>query len=141
VSTKESFVNTGMPEALFAGRSPFAKGWNFGPTFDLAWPVEKIVGAVKARLPPFDFTVEPSKEHEANLLTLDSGQAQRELGWRPHWGIETAIEKTLEWYATHRDSGELLTVKQIQEYMTEFSATTVRPCSTRVFESSVKDDF
>ena len=38
-----------------------------------------------------------------------------------------ALEKTLEWYATYRDSGELLTDKQIREHMMEFSAAKVRP--------------
>jgi CDP-glucose 4,6-dehydratase len=108
-----------LAEALFAGRRAFSKGWNFGPPLNSAWPVEKIVGAVKEKLPAFDFIVEPSSEHEANFLTLDSGQAQRELGWTPRWQIETALEKTLEWYAAHRDSGELLTNKQIREYVTE----------------------
>jgi CDP-glucose 4,6-dehydratase len=116
-----------LAESLYAGKHAFAKGWNFGPTLDSAWPVEKIVGAVKARLPAFDFFVEPSKEYEANLLTLDSEQARRELGWRPRWAIETALEKTLEWYAAHRESGALLTDRQIREHMTE------RPvhCSSR----------
>jgi CDP-glucose 4,6-dehydratase len=50
---------------------------------------------------------------------LDSAQARRELGWSPRWAIETALEKTLEWYATHRASGELLTDKQIREHMME----------------------
>jgi CDP-glucose 4,6-dehydratase len=108
-----------LTEALFAGRSSLAMGWNFGPSRDSAWRVEQVVGAVKARLPAFDFYVEASKEHEANLLILDSQQAHRELGWRPVWGIETTIEKTLEWYVAHRDSGELLTDKQIREHMTE----------------------
>jgi CDP-glucose 4,6-dehydratase len=108
-----------LTEALFAGRRAFAKGWNFGPTLDLAWPVEKIVGAVKARLPAFDFIVEPSREHEAKLLTLDSRQARRELDWTPRWGTETALEKTLFWYETHRVSGELLTDAQIQEHMND----------------------
>jgi CDP-glucose 4,6-dehydratase len=130
-----------LTEALFAGRTAFAKGWNFGPALDSNWPVEKIVGALKARLPSFSFLVEPSKEHEASLLTLDSGQARRELGWRPRWGIETALEKTLDWYATHHDSGELLTDKQVQEYMAVSAAGNARPGATRVFESSVTDDY
>jgi CDP-glucose 4,6-dehydratase len=108
-----------LMEALLAGQSAFAKGWNFGPPLDSAWPVEKVVSAVKVQLPGFDFFVEPSKEHEANLLTLDSEQARRELGWRPCWGIETALEKTLEWYRRHRESGALLTDSQIREYMSE----------------------
>jgi CDP-glucose 4,6-dehydratase len=108
-----------LTEALSAGQADFAKGWNFGPTLESAWPVEKIVGAVKARLPGFDFFVEPSKEHEANLLTLDSEQARRELSWKPSWGIETALDKTLDWYACHQGSGELLTDRQIREHMAE----------------------
>ena len=106
-----------LAEALYEGKRAFAKGWNFGPTLDSAWPVEKIVDAVKARLPAFDFFVEPSKEHEANLLTLDSAQARRELGWSPRWTIQPALEKTIDWYANHRASGELLTDRQIREYM------------------------
>jgi CDP-glucose 4,6-dehydratase len=106
-----------LTEALYAGRRAFAKGWNFGPTLDSAWPVEKVVAAVKARLPAFDFFVEPSKEHEANLLTLDSEHARRELGWEPRWGIEVALKKTLDWYAGYRDAGELLTDRQIGEFM------------------------
>jgi CDP-glucose 4,6-dehydratase len=105
-----------LAEALHAGQSAFAKGWNFGPPLDSAWPVEKVVAAIKARLPAFDFFIEASKEHEAKLLTLDSELAQRELGWKPRWGIEVALEKTLDWYATHQDSGELLTEQQIREY-------------------------
>ena len=106
-----------LTEALYAGERAFAKGWNFGPTLESAWPVEKIVASVKARMPAFEFFVEPSREHEANLLTLDSTQARRELGWSPRWEIETALEKTLEWYASHRASGELLTDRQIREHM------------------------
>ncbi|HVX77200.1 MAG TPA: CDP-glucose 4,6-dehydratase [Bradyrhizobium sp.] len=108
-----------LAEALFSGRRAFADGWNFGPSLDSAWPVEKVVGAVKARLPTFDFIVEPSKQHEAGLLTLDSGRAQRELGWKPLWGIETALGKTLDWYISYRESGGLLTDKQIREYVIE----------------------
>ena len=108
-----------LAEALYGGKKAFAKGWNFGPTLASAWPVEKIVGAVKARLPAFEFFVEPSGEHEANLLTLDSEQARRELGWSPRWSIETALDKTLEWYAAHQDSGVLLTDRQIREHMIE----------------------
>jgi CDP-glucose 4,6-dehydratase len=112
-----------LTEALAAGQRAFAKGWNFGPTRDSAWPVERIVRAVKARLPGFDYFVEPSKEHEANLLTLDSEQARRELSWRPRWGIETALDKTLEWYASHRESGTLLTDQQIREHMADQSVS------------------
>jgi CDP-glucose 4,6-dehydratase len=108
-----------LTEELSAGQRAFAKAWNFGPAIESAWPVERVVGALKARLPGFDFFVEGAKEHEANLLTLDSEQASRELGWQPRWGIETALEKTLEWYTCHHDSGALLTERQIQQHMAD----------------------
>jgi CDP-glucose 4,6-dehydratase len=115
-----------LAEALFDGQSAFAKGWNFGPPLDSAWPVESIVGVIKSRLPGFDFVIEPSREHEAKLLTLDSAQARRELGWRPRWGIETALEKTIVWYANHNERDELLTDLQIREHMAEFPPGQVR---------------
>lgn len=128
-----------LAEALFAGRRAFAKGWNFGPPLESAWPVEKIVDALKARLPRFNFIVELSKEHEASLLTLDSGQAQCELGWKPRWEIETALDKTLTWYATYRDSGELLTGRQIEEHMTDCAVSpTARDAPSR---DLVRSDF
>jgi len=128
-----------LAEALFAGKTAFAKGWNFGPSLDSAWPVERIVGAVKARLPAFDFFVEPSTEHEANLLTLSSERAHRELGWHPRWSIETALEKTLDWYAAHRYSGELLTDKQIHEYTQRSSPPQTPDLAGRILESAVKN--
>ena len=34
-----------LAEALYAGKEAFARGWNFGPTLESAWPVGKIVDA------------------------------------------------------------------------------------------------
>lgn len=35
--------------------------------------------------------------HEANFLKLDCSKAKSVFGWKPHWNIETAIEKIVEW--------------------------------------------
>lgn len=35
--------------------------------------------------------------HEANFLKLDCSKIKRVFGWRPRWGVEEAIEKTVEW--------------------------------------------
>lgn len=35
--------------------------------------------------------------HEANFLKLDCSKLKTTFGWRPHWNLETAIEKTVEW--------------------------------------------
>ncbi|WP_101549112.1 CDP-glucose 4,6-dehydratase [Anaerotruncus massiliensis (ex Togo et al. 2019)] len=38
---------------------------------------------------------------EADTLLLDCGKLEARLGWRPLWGIETAVEKTVEWTKCH----------------------------------------
>lgn len=35
--------------------------------------------------------------HEANFLKLDCSKIKKMFGWTPRWGIEEAIEKTVEW--------------------------------------------
>ena len=35
--------------------------------------------------------------HEANFLKLDCSRLKNTFGWRPHWDIETAVEKTVDW--------------------------------------------
>lgn len=35
--------------------------------------------------------------HEANFLKLDNAKAKERLGWNPVWGVDEAIEKTVEW--------------------------------------------
>ena len=35
--------------------------------------------------------------HEANFLKLDCSKIKRQFKWKPRWGIEQAVEKTVEW--------------------------------------------
>lgn len=36
--------------------------------------------------------------HEANFLKLDCSKVKSVFGWMPRWNLETAVEKTAEWY-------------------------------------------
>lgn len=40
---------------------------------------------------------EANAPHEANFLKLDCSKLKATFGWKPHWHIEEAIEKTVEW--------------------------------------------
>lgn len=40
---------------------------------------------------------EANAPHEANFLKLDCSKIKRVFGWKPRWGVEEAIEKTVEW--------------------------------------------
>lgn len=56
--------------------------------------------------------------HEANFLKLDCSKAKSVLNWYPIWGIDTALQKTVEWYKAYAEKGDLTNVtdKQIKEY-------------------------
>jgi CDP-glucose 4,6-dehydratase len=45
--------------------------------------------------------------HEAIFLKLDCSKIKASLGWKPHWNIETAIEKTVEWTKVYHDHGNI----------------------------------
>lgn len=61
---------------------------------------------------------EKNAPHEANFLKLDCSKSKTVLGWKPQWGIRTAIEKIVEWEKAVK-SGEpvsKVTDRQIKEY-------------------------
>ena len=40
---------------------------------------------------------EENAPHEANFLKLDCSKVKRTFGWKPHWSVEEAVAKTVEW--------------------------------------------
>lgn len=79
-----------------------AGAWNFGPDEDDAWPVGAIVERLAGH---WGLEVQIAPEggpHEAAFLRLDSSKAHSELGWRPRWALERALDATAEWYSAHR---------------------------------------
>lgn len=57
--------------------------------------------------------------HEAAFLKLDCSLIKNKIGWRPYWGIEKAIEKTIEWTKIYQDDGDtrMCMESQIDEYL------------------------
>lgn len=57
--------------------------------------------------------------HEANFLKLDCSKIKKTLGWKSRWGVETAIQKTVEWakcYFEHNDIERCMS-QQIREFL------------------------
>lgn len=56
--------------------------------------------------------------HEANFLKLDCSKIKSTFGWKPHWHITEAVEKTVEWSKVYLNSGNVSEImdKQIKEY-------------------------
>ena len=57
--------------------------------------------------------------HEANFLKLDCSKLKSTFGWKPHWNLETAIEKVVEWSKTWVAGADVRPVmdKQIKEFL------------------------
>ena len=55
--------------------------------------------------------------HEANFLKLDCSKLKSTFGWRPQYGVEDAIELTVEWYKAYSAGEDVAAVmdKQIAE--------------------------
>lgn len=57
--------------------------------------------------------------HEANFLKLDCSKLKNTFDWHPHWNLETAIEKVVEWSKTWVAGEDVRPVmdKQILEFL------------------------
>ena len=57
--------------------------------------------------------------HEANFLKLDCSKLKTTFDWHPHWNLETAIEKVVEWSKAWQAGEDVRPVmdKQIKEFL------------------------
>lgn len=59
--------------------------------------------------------------HEANFLKLDCSKLKTSFGWKPHWNLEKAVEKVVEWSKCWGNNGDIRKCmdKEIQEFLEE----------------------
>lgn len=77
----------------------FATAFNFGPAPAATQPVSVLVEEVLKHWPGrWEDRSDPQAVHEAALLSLAIGKAERVLGWRPVWDFAATITHTVEWY-------------------------------------------
>jgi CDP-glucose 4,6-dehydratase len=108
-----------LAEELWLGEHA-ARAWNFGPrdgdARTVGWIVERLEalwnGALKwepdeAENPP-----------EAGHLALDSSAAERELGWRPAWDLDEALERLVAWHEAQRAGEDMraVSLRQIADF-------------------------
>ena len=106
-----------LAKALFEGNTDFASGWNFGPDSGNFQTVNQLIEQIKKVTPNINITQDLSnKLHEANTLKLDSSKASIHLDWSATWGFEETIARTMNWYSSFNNSGELLTSQDIQDF-------------------------
>lgn len=62
---------------------------------------------------------EGNAPHEANFLKLDCSKLKTVFGWKPHWNIDTAVQKVVEWSKCWVEGGDILACmdKEINEFL------------------------
>jgi CDP-glucose 4,6-dehydratase len=98
-----------LAQALHQQGQEMAQAWNFGPDNEGTATVAEVVQAMAELWPgdarwAIDHAAQP---HEAGLLTLDSSRARGQLGWRPQWDLQQALQQTLEWHRAWRDGQDM----------------------------------
>ena len=109
-----------LAQTLFERGGDVAEGWNFGPTDEDAWTVERVVDQTAALWGSGaswhrDGSVWPK---ESMLLRVDATKARVRLGWHPRLDITEALAWTIEWYRAVRQGVPALdiTLGQIERY-------------------------
>jgi CDP-glucose 4,6-dehydratase len=97
-----------------------ARAWNLGPRAGEArtvgWIVEQLGelwdGALRWQLD------ERANPPEAAHLELDSGEAERVLGWRPVWDLGEALEAAVQWHRAQlaREQMRDISLAQIERF-------------------------
>lgn len=109
-----------LSERLLASEGHCASAYNFGPSDEDSWPVERIADKLVAMWGAGATWRRDTNTgaHEANYLKLDASRARFELGWQPRFNIKTALEWTMSWYRAWSRGENMaeFTAKQIAEY-------------------------
>jgi CDP-glucose 4,6-dehydratase len=109
-----------LARELLAQPARFASSYNFGPSADDVWPVERIATKLVRMWGDGASWIRDSVPgvHEDHVLRLDASKARVELGWQPRLKIEAALEWTMAWYRAWNQGENMaaFTGIQIGEY-------------------------
>ena len=98
----------------------YATGFNSGPHISANKPVLEVVRRLvdyygKGKVVDAS---DPNAVHENTLLNLDVTKAYVMLQWEAKWGLQEAVEKTVDWYKEALNSNDMydFCVKQILDH-------------------------
>jgi CDP-glucose 4,6-dehydratase len=85
---------------LQTGEPRWCDSWNFGPLPGDEAPVSRLVEMFIAAWGKGSWqdVSDPDQAHEARILRLCIDRATAELGWRPRWQVEQAVQRTAAWF-------------------------------------------
>jgi CDP-glucose 4,6-dehydratase len=97
-----------------------AQAWNFGPregdARTVRWIVERLEGLWGGA---FAWELDGDENPpEAGHLELDSGRAERLLGWRAEWDLAEALQRIVAWHEAERRGEDVrrVSLQQIEQF-------------------------
>ena len=99
-----------------------ASSYNFGPDTDGSASVREAVILAQAKWDDDDahvkFGTEKKGPKESEILRLNNARARDALGFAPHWPLDAAIARTVDWYKNARSGkpASLLCANDIDAY-------------------------
>ena len=97
-----------------------SSAYNFGPYSEELNSVQEVVELASNFFGKsvVKYSQKVEGPHETDWLALENSKATEDLGYKPIWSIEQAIEKTILWYLNHKRGEEAyaLCVSDIQAY-------------------------
>jgi CDP-glucose 4,6-dehydratase len=108
-----------LAQALHSGEA-VGRAWNFGPRASEEWSVGAIVAYLE-RLWDGALSWQPdpaANPPEAAYVGLDSGDAERRLGWVPRWDVQDALSLVVDWHRAHRAGEDMraVSVGQLERF-------------------------
>jgi len=109
-----------LGEKLLRGETQYATNWNFGPSTGEMTVLEILKTAQKS-WPEIKYEVVPQMTHPSmvTLLKIDSTESKKKLGWETIWPMERSVLETIDWYFEYYKNGNVITDRQINDYMGE----------------------
>ena len=99
-----------LGERLYESPLQYSGSWNFGPNEEemkpVRWIADNIMQRWQGRAVKW-LLDENSHPYESGLLKLDATKARTDLGWKLQWGIESALDKTVEWYQAYEKGKDM----------------------------------
>ena len=108
-----------LAEKLVDEGVDYAEPWNFGPDENNTRSVSQILEHLCKNIKGCNWTVERKPQlHETMFLNINSSKAKSRLGWAHQWDLETALNKTIDWYKAWLNREDLMSITnlQIDEY-------------------------
>lgn len=105
-------------QKLLEGKKEFADAWNFGPSDDGVCCVQEVLDRSKKYWDKLEYRIAENYDlHEAHLLSLDCTKAKALLKWTATWDNEETFRRTIEWYKSYYELGQVDTEKDLELYV------------------------